>query len=380
MKLLKNHTLQELIETRGEALVSIYIPTERVGQRTEQNPIRLKNQLAKAENLLKESGLRQTDVDAILNPARELVEQRSFWQTQSKGLALYLSAEKASFHQLPLDFEERVEVGKRFLIKPLLPLLSGDGRFYLLNLGMEEPTLYQGSRYALETVEVPEMPSGIEDALRFDDPEKQLQHQTTTRTEGGHDAIHHGHGDNYNKKENVLRYFYQVENAVTNLLGEESAPLLLAGINYLLPIYRETNQYPYLLDGGIGQDVTRMQSDELHQRAWEIVMPHFQQAQKDARDRYYIAREQDLAAHKLEEIVPAAYYSRVDTLFVASGEQRWGIFDRETGAVKQSSEEREGQDLLDFAVVHALAKRAKVYALAPGEVPDGGVAAAILRY
>jgi hypothetical protein len=42
-----------------------------------------------------------------------------------------------------------VVVTDRFHIKPLLPLLSGDGRFYVLALSQSEVRLLQGTRYSV---------------------------------------------------------------------------------------------------------------------------------------------------------------------------------------------------------------------------------------
>lgn len=379
MELLSKDTLKKLIETRSEPCVSIYLPTERIGQDTEQNPIRMKNQLTKAEGLLKEEGLRKNEIDKILAPVHALVEQRSYWQQQSYGLAVFLSDGEAVVHQLPLSFEEFVFVGSRYYLKPIMPLLSGDGRFYLLHLNLEDSVLYQASRYAMDTVDVPDMPKGIDDALRYDDPEKQLQHATTNRTDGGHDAIHHGHGDDYDKKENILRYFHQVDDAVKSLLADETAPLILTGVGYLLPIYKETNEYPHLLEADIGTDVSEMDAKMLHQRAWEAVEPHFQKEQEAASNNYFVAREEGLSSKDLKEIVRAAYYGRVHTLFVALNEQRWGVFNPKNGEVNLT-EEKEGQDLLDLAAVHTLSNGGSVYAVDSDQVPDGGAAAAVFRY
>jgi hypothetical protein len=46
-----------------------------------------------------------------------------------------------------------VIVSERFHVKPLLPLLSGDGRFYVLALSQNEIRLLQGTRYSVEQVD-----------------------------------------------------------------------------------------------------------------------------------------------------------------------------------------------------------------------------------
>ncbi|MBN1137486.1 MAG: hypothetical protein JXM73_12935, partial [Anaerolineae bacterium] len=134
MDILTKQDLQELIEKRDGWRVSIFVPTHRTGRETRQARIRLKNLLAQAEERLAAAGLRAPEIKAQLEPASRLVQDSLFWQRQSDGLAIFLAAETARHYRLPLDFEELVVVADRFYVKPLLPLLSGDGRFYVLAL------------------------------------------------------------------------------------------------------------------------------------------------------------------------------------------------------------------------------------------------------
>jgi hypothetical protein len=48
-------------------------------------------------------------------------------------------------YRLPFPFQEFVVVTERFHVKPLLPLLSGDGQFYLLALSQNGVRVLQGT-------------------------------------------------------------------------------------------------------------------------------------------------------------------------------------------------------------------------------------------
>ncbi len=83
----------------------------------------------------------------------------------------------------------------------------------------------------------------------------------------------------------------------------------------------------------------------------------------------------------LARIVAASHAGKVDTLFVAMEEERWGTFDKTSGKVTlHRTAERCDDDLLDFAAAHTLLNRGTVYAVPAGDVPDSGPLAAILRY
>ena len=57
---------------------------------------------------------------------------------------------------------------------------------------------------------------------------------------------------------------------------------MLAGVEYLIPIYREVNSYQHLADSSIEGNVNDLPPDALHARAWKIVQPMFEAPQKQA--------------------------------------------------------------------------------------------------
>jgi len=334
------------------------------------------------------SGLGTPETHELLKPAQRLLWDVHFWRHQSDGLAVFLSPGVFRYYCLPFDFEKLVVVSDRFHIKPLLPLLSGDGRFYILALSQNEVRLLQGTRYSVSEVDLKNAPESLAKALRYEDPEKRLQFHTSTRTPGGkgqRPAIFHGHGvaSADDPKDYILRYFHQVDEGLHDLLRDEQAPLVLAGVDYLLPIYREANMYPYLVDEGIEGNPEELKAKELHEQAWAIVQPRFLTAQKEAAAQYrqLAGAGSEQASNDLKEVVPTAYHGRVETLFVAVGLQQWGTFDPNTNAVQLHEEAEPGdEDLLDFAGVQTLLSRGTVYAVEPEKVPDEALLAAVFRY
>jgi hypothetical protein len=121
------------------------------GAELQAEPLRLKHLLAQAEAHLFALGLRTPQVMELLAPATRLLEDNlAFWQHQRDGLALFLARDTSMVYRLPVSFAEQAVVGSRFYIRPLLPLLSGDGTFYLLALSQNHVRLWRGSRYRLD--------------------------------------------------------------------------------------------------------------------------------------------------------------------------------------------------------------------------------------
>lgn len=390
MDILSREDLKRLSDKRDGWHVSIYMPTHRAGPETQQDPIRLKNLLEEAKERLMASdrdrpGLRAPEARARLEPASKLIQDGLFWQRQSDGLAIFVSSEMAHYYRLPLDFEELVIVADRFHVKPLLPLLSGDGRFYVLALSQDATRLLQGTRYMVGELDLEEAPTSLSNALRFDDPERRLQYHTASGPsggKGGRPAMFYGQGaPSQDQKGDILRYFQKLDTGVQELLAGERAPLVLAGVDYLLPLYREANTYPHLIEDGVEGNPDNLSAKELHQRAWAIIRPRFLEEREEAAKRFRQLADTEGASDDLAEIVPAAYHGRVQTLFVALDVQQWGAFDPATNEVRLHQAADPGdQDLLDLAAVHTLLNGGSVYAVEAERVPAGGSLAALFRY
>lgn len=181
----------------------------------------------------------------------------------------------------------------------------------------------------------------------------------------------------------LLRYFRLVSEGLTEFLRGVQVPLVLAGVEYLLPIYREANTYPGLNDMVIKGNPDFLSADELHKDAWEIISPLFLAAQEDALAHYQQLSGQasERVANALEKIVPAAYQGKVETLFVAAGAQQWGILNPISNDVEIHDPREAGDEpLMDLVVVQTFLKGGKVYTVEPEMVPGGANAAAVLRY
>ena len=380
--------LEQLMRKEEQQCVSIYMPTHRTGVETQQDPIRLKNLLGEAEQRLSDQGFGTRDVQKMLEPASKLLQASYFWQHQSDGLAIFLSANGPHIYRLPLSFKELVDVDDHFYIKPLLPLITGDGQFYILALSQNEIRLLNGTRYGVSEVDTGQLVGSLEEANSFDGHQTSLQIHSSGAAggiSGSPSATFHGQGGGSDEsaKNDLLRYFHLVEDGLTEYLRGDRVPLVLAGVEYLLPIYKEANTYPNMVDMVIKGNPDSQSTDELHKSAWEIIQPHFQIAQEEAVAFYQQldGQKSKRAVDTIEKILPAAIQGRVETLFVASGVQQWGVINPVTNEIEIHDQLQPGDEhLLDLAAVQTYLKGGKVYIMEPEKMPGGKNAAAVLRY
>ena len=385
---MENLTLEQLLKLAQQSQdpsISIYLPTHRAGPDTQQDPIRFKNLVREAERQLQERGMGARDAADFLHAAQKLLEDSSFWRHQYDGLAAFLAAGDFHAFRLPFGVEEMLTVASSYYVKPILPLFTNNGHYYVLAISQNDVRLFEGTRHSIGQIDLPEdTPQSLDEALQFDDPEKQLQFHTGTPQGGGRDAMFHGHGaGEEDQKGRLERYFNLVDNGLRELLQAQQAPLVLAGVDYLLPIYRKVSEYAQIVPDGIEGSAERMRADELQEHAWQIVEPYFRRETEEVIAQYRQLAGTGKVSSQIEEVVAAAHFGRVDKLILAADTPVWGVFDRESGKVLHRQEGRSDEDdlaLTDFAATQTLQNGGTVYALSQKEMPADSPVIAVLRY
>ena len=389
MDIITKRRITELVEQSEGLCVSIYMQTYPNGKEVEQNPIRLKNQIQKIEENLSEIGKGANEIEEFLSPMIDLVDDEIFWQDQSEGLALFLDSNALHIFQLNQSFKTLSVIGPAYHIKPLILFFQENGQFFLLSLDKNRPRLFQGSKNKLFKVEGLALPKSLEDIFdEYYEINRHLQFHTKTQNPtpeqaGAREGIHFGHGAGEIDQEAEIRnYFHRFDDALMEYFDAKDIPLVLGGVPYLHPLYREANSYPHLLEKGIEKDVSQLTNDELHQAAWEIV-----------KEKYKIDVDQALSVYKqlsagdsdtsqnLQTIVAASNFKRVHTLFVAENHQIMGYYDPDQNhAILDDKNITNTEDLLNFAARKTLQYNGNVLVLPEGEIPGKNSIAAILRY
>ncbi len=324
----------------------------------------------------------------MLEPVRALLDTEFFWLNPDDGLAVLRSPDLFRSYWLPDSFKERVVVSRHFYLKPLLPYLTNDGRFYLLALSHNHIRLIEGTRFSASEVALPEgVPRSLAEAMRYDESDNELQYHSSSSGvvvgKGGRRAtVFHGQGVGIDdEKEQLLRFFQQIDRGLHAKFAEERAPLVLAGVAYLFPLYREANTYAHLLDEGIPGNPDRTSLESLRKQAWTLVEPFFLQKRQEEAARYREYAATGRTSHSVREVVLDASDGRVESLFLEADQEQWGSFNPEARMLHIHPKARfNDDDLLDIAATQTLLHGGSVYVVERGDMPGKEPLAAVLRY
>jgi hypothetical protein len=384
MDLFGTRELQELLRVESTPCISLFAPMERVTALAHQNPVRFRNLLRQAQERLERSGVRPHTIEELLAPAQALLEDELFWLYQGDGLAVFAAPEFFRTYRVPLRLSEELAIGERFVVTPLLPLLLHNGQFWVLALEKYRIRLFLGGPSGLSEVDPAHLPSSLREALQVDQPDIVVQYRTALRVgQGRTHMATHGHGfGREDIKRMVLEYYRVVDRAFRELAAEHPFPLVLAGVEYLVSLYREVNSYPRTLAEAVPGSPETHPLHQLFEHARQLVLQWARQERRRWLEQYYELRGKSVkATEELTTIVLGAAEGRVEVLFIAEGAQLWGTVDWQRRAVEVSSTDTPGAvDLVNEAAVQTLLHRGTVLNVAAQELPDAASMAALLRY
>ncbi|MEX0648810.1 MAG: hypothetical protein WEA56_12450 [Balneolaceae bacterium] len=369
-------TISDLINRNGNNLITITLPTHKVGEQSKQDPIRFKNLLNEVEAHLKEQKIKETEIEKILEKPRELLDKPIFWSHVDKGLAVYISEDLFEVYKLPYEVDQYVYINSHFLITPLLPMTSMDGTFCVLTVSRQKVRLLRCTRNEVIDMTPADAPKSVEDYLEVD-PEKELQFHTNAR---GQEALFFGHNANEEDKMVVVEQFLrELEKEITHQMRDLNDPLMMIGLKDNIVFYKKINNYERMIDSHIETNPDELSDKEIKDKGWGVVQKYF------LKDMYHsletFSENNEKVSNNLSEIVEATVMGKSQTIFISKDEKKWGLYDPEEHTVHYASHPNgENVELLNWLSIKARQTGSKVYILPKEEMPLHSTVAAEYRF
>ncbi|MDX1315596.1 MAG: hypothetical protein R3356_08845, partial [Eudoraea sp.] len=364
--------------------ISIYLPMFKKGmeQNLEMGPATLKTQIHELEKSLGVYGLKDPEVSAYLKPLYSLAEDRELWRNPNEGLAIFLErASGLQYYLLPVSFEPMNYISDHFYMLPLFPLYQQNGEYFILGLSRDYIKLYKADRYNFRDLNLEtHAPEQLEEVVGYDYEQKTLQFRTGQA--GYARGSFHGHGEGKDdEKLELIKFFKEIDKGVRELLGDSTAPLVVASVARWHSLYKEVNSYPNLFEEALWGDPEFKDINALHQEAWELIAPYFK-ANLDAKMEAYRNQEHlPITSNQLSDIVPAAANGRVDTLFIEKGKEQYGSYSEKGCLILDSEKIAKNISLFNKVALDTFLKGGKVYILKKEHMPyPGRPLNALFRY
>lgn len=364
--------------------LSLYQPTHRSYPDNKQDPIRYKNLLKVLEESLKRK-FTPGEIRPLLEPFASLADDRNFWAHALDGLAILAAKNCFRIYRLQRPVPELAIVADSFHTKPLLRIVQSVDRYQVLGLNRQSIRLFEGNRDALDEIEpAPEVPKTITEALGEELTEPHL----TVASYGGvgseHTPTHHGHGGKEVEiDKDSERFFRAVDRGILEHHSQPSGlPLILAALPEHHYLFHCVSHNPFLLKESVDIHPDALASiDELRERVWKVLEPHYLKHLALLIDRFNEAVSKGLGDVDLLKVARAVVDGRVAALFIDASRQIPGQLNTETGAVIfDELENPEVDDVLDDIGTLARQKGGEVVVMPAEKMPTDTGIAAIYRY
>jgi len=358
--------------------ISIYLASKPV-ETAQQRLVRLRSMLRAAESRLRSFSMSVDEAEPLLASVSRVIEAGQKPHPASQGLAIFMSKDSVSYRYLRESVAESVVVGNEFFVRPLLPLVPREDRFFVLELSQKHVRLYEGSASGMSERALEGIPENVREDFKGHGFEREYQlHTASSRASGQKGAVFHG--PSLDEKDRVAHFLRDVERGVATALKGQQAPLILAAVEYLIPIYKNVNTYAHLSDDAIIGSPHLFGPSELYTAAWKIVEKDILKQEQGAFAVYQEHANTPLTSSNLRQILAEAQRGLIRFLFVSPSVERWGSITSPETVHLHSTPEPGDSDLLNWAAILTLRHGGQVFVAAPNQLPEGAEAAAVFRF
>ncbi len=379
---LRKEIVPDLVHTAGPC-ITLLLPPYRPGETSEPPAALLKSDLQAAARQLAARKVPEQAIGELLEPLRQLSHEEESLAGAVSARIIFRSPGVFRHFELPIppSSEQACTVGGCFWIRPILASLALPSTVYVLEVTKQAATLLACGFTEVTAIGLPEgTPKTLDEALGFKAPDHDLINRSAAGpSSGAMQGVQFGTGSGRETQHAHLHDFYRaIDRGVSELLHWNQAPLVLAGVDEDVNIYRAASTYPHLLEQGIhGSPGTQMTPAQILRQAHDIALFAIERGVAAG----MAASKERLAPSRfstnLDDILRAAVEGRVGDLYLDATAQSIGNFD---GKIFGGAFNWHGEDLLNVAAVETLLRRGAVHALPTHLMPGTSLAAAAFRY
>jgi hypothetical protein len=296
------------------------------------------------------------------------------------GLAVFRSHDVAMFYRIPQPLRELVVVADTFHVKPLIAFLQSNRHYFVLCLSQNSVRFYQGGVVALGPVDVPGLPASRTEALGTGRAQPFLNVHSSGRA--GTPSTFHGHGGSGDQKsEDLLRFCRAIDQALWEVLRDEQAPLVLAGVGSYHSIYRQISRYRHVVDEAVEGNFDTVSLEDLHAKAWPVAREALRAGEDEALGEFGRLAGRGLVMGELHAVARAAVHGRIRTLLVAEDTHVWGRVHEDGTVVEHPSQQDvHDDDVLDDLVEAVMIRGGNALVIPVARMPTDSPVAAIMRW
>jgi len=343
--------------------------------------VRVKNAVRGIQKKLVESATGPDEVASLVAPIENLTEGVRTTRVWARTLILFRSPSLFRYYFLHSGYREMQAVANRFQLRPLLQTLAHEMRCYLLALSRHNVRLMLCSEHRAEPVDADaKIPQNLEDWMNNRQPDRRLASLSAAGSStGGMKGITSGMSTDRERTDEYLTHFFkEIDRGVNATLSSAgTVPLLLAGVEHELAIYRRVNSYRQTLEQTVTGSPDGMTDRSLHERAMEVLASTFTEPLQKAMADVHEYAGTGRSTVQPRAIVRAAFQGRTRELLIAASAEYWGSWDE---ALQDVDIGNPVEELLNAAALQTLRHGGSAYVVKESDMPVDAQAVAVFRF
>ena len=358
-----------LTQARNAASVTIYVNAAGDGARGITHDVDAAQTALRSalqESLHELDAASAADRSAISERVAELLDNRLFWATRARSVAVFVSPDELHVFRLMNRLPLSHSTGDRFDVGPMIRAVTFEHTGYVLAVTEGDVRLlHLTSDATSHRIELAELPEDAAEALTRDPARGRFNRHRADGTLG--------------PKVEQRNYASTVQDAVLASIGDVRAPMVLAAASDLDPAYRDVNTYDLLLERGIAANPASLDDAELERQGRAILEQHYAEELGKWREMFGTRRANGRASSQLSDIAQAAWQGQVSELLFDLDHSDEGTID-DFGRITYAAEPGASTyRVVDEIAAQVLRTGGVVRAVRSDDLPDAEPAAAMFR-
>lgn len=308
---MKKLDIADITKREGSTFVSIYMPLEDP-QEVDQYLVKSKNLIRQAESLLAEKDA-SIGVSEFLKEAKNITEDRQFWNDRADGLVLIADGEETFIKKVNGRIPEKVFVGEKPYLLPLFDGYEKMDEYVALDIGKDCFALYELGAGKVESFTL----DGVK--MRFDElfDDRDVNDHDKNSTNGSTTSYHGHTTKSQNDEKEQEKYFRYVSDEVAKGLKEDDRKLILFGTTVSVAAFKKIAGDKLDIHLSIEKPFSSAEEGELRDLLKEKLFPIYLEELKISLEQLGNLVANGLGSKDRKEIQQEKEKGRIDTLYVS---------------------------------------------------------------
>lgn len=347
----------------------------------DKDRIQFENLVSDAKKQLNDSNIDEKDqllkqLDTVMGRQDELIQFIG-------GLTIYITPDDFYYYHLAIPVINRVRIGKKPYILPLISNYQYTRDYNLLVLNRESIRVFEGHGARIEELpisEIEDAPVDLETALGTEKEGGSLNFGTYSGSGSsrGVGQAFHGHSETSEEKDiDRDRYFNMVDKFVyDNYSNVNHLPLILYSVEENQAVFRNLSNNDYLAKTGINGSAANLNNGDIEERVAQTIDEIIAHQRNELLDRLKETSPDNRIENIPDDLASASLQGRIESLYVEKNAEIAGTLTDE-GRYDANDDKN---NFVEQIVDNVIRSRGEVYILDPSEMPGDTPIAARLRY